>query len=434
MNVATSSPALVLAYVFALLWILMDVRLGELSKRQKVFVPVIVAVLAVFNHYLRIYLGAAAYGKLIFLTMHLPYFLLFWRLTKCSVIKMSFMILSAVIFMAPTIFVGNFVKRAVEIPQWGLLLSNLITYGIMLMVAQFVFRRGFNYLLKYADNRFFIRISLIPILYYVYLFGAMNQDFSSLNSVGGLIVRLLPTVYVFVFYSLLLHNYRELDEKKNYETTQALLNQQLASAKEQIALLNNAQTQTAIYQHNMRHHLNAIGGYLSSKNTEGAESYIKNVQSDIESITHKRYCENELVNLLCSSFAGKAEQNGVRLTFKVKLPKNISISDTELCSLMSNGLENALHAACKADENTRWVELYSDVRNGKLLIEIKNSYVGQVTMEDGLPISKREGHGYGCRSIRSITEQNHGLCTFGAENGTFILRIILPLSPAGDIK
>ena len=254
MNIATFSPALVLLFVCALLWILMDVHFRDLTRTQKWLVPVLILLLAVFNHLLRLHLGAAAYGKLLLLTMHLPYFLLFLYITKCSVIKMAFMILSAVVFMAPTIFVGNFVKRLFDDSSLGLLLANLVTYALVLLLAHFVFRPGFNYLIRYGDNGFFLRFSLVPLLYYIYLFTAMNLDFSSLHSAGGSVVRILPTIYVFVFYFLLMRNYKELNEKRVSETAQTALHQQLTAAQEQIVLLNRTRTQTAIYQHNMRHH------------------------------------------------------------------------------------------------------------------------------------------------------------------------------------
>ena len=148
----------------------------------------------------------------------------------------------------------------------------------------------------------------------------------------------------------------------------------------------------------------------------------------MEAITPKRFCENELVNLLCSSFSNKAEHKGIRLTVKAKLPQNLSISDTELCSILSNGLENALRAVSELEPALKWTELYCGIQANKLLIEIKNPYIGEIAMRDGLPLSNREGHGYGCRSIRSITEQNGGLCSFEPESGVFTLQVMLPLS------
>ena len=111
---------------------------------------------------------------------------------------------------------------------------------------------------------------------------------------------------------------------------------------------------------------------------------------------------------------------------EARLPQALPFSDTELCSLLSNGLENALHAVSVLEAPHQWVELYCGVRSNKLLIEIRNPYSGEIAMRDGLPISSQEGHGYGCRSIRSITEHHRGLCSFEPKNGVFTLRVMLP--------
>ena len=52
-------------------------------------------------------------------------------------------------------------------------------------------------------------------------------------------------------------------------------------------------------------------------------------------------------------------------------------------------------------------------------------------MRDGLPVSEREGYGYGCRSIQTIAHTCHGLCEFTAEDGyTYILFFSLRKHPA----
>ena len=233
---------------------------------------------------------------------------------------MAFMILSAFTFTAPTIVVSSVVMRHFGNSQWMLLVSNLVSYALILLLAQFVFRRGFNYLIKYGDDRLFLQFSVVPFLYYLYVFSALGVDFSSLIDSGGWLVRYFPSLEVFVFYFLLLSVYRNLSEKHEIEAEQAALTQRLASSEERIAMLNESEVQTAVYQHDMRHHLNAIDGFLAAGKPQQAEEYIRKVRSDIERITPKRYCDNELVNLLCSSFAGKAQRMGVRLEVDAKLP------------------------------------------------------------------------------------------------------------------
>lgn len=185
--------------------------------------------------------------------------------------------------------------------------------------------------------------------------------------------------------------------------------------------------QAAIYRHDMRHHLNMIDGFLDAGKPEQALAYVRETRDNITSVSAKRFCENGTVNLICSSFADKAARMEVRLNVSAQLPEALSISDTELCAILSNGLENALHAVSQMEHSNRWIDLYCGVKRNKLLIEIENPYAGSVTMEDGLPVTAEAGHGYGCRSIRAIVLQHGGLYTFSPQNGIFTLQIVLPL-------
>ena len=427
MNLTTYSPILVLIFVWILLWILMDIHFQTLTRGQKWLVPLLILFLALFNHILRNQIGAAAYVKGILFTMHLPFFLIFLYISKCSAIKMLFMILSALIFTAPTVIVSGLIRRFFPDISWVMLLANVSTYVLTLLLAQFVFRKGFNYLLKYGDNRHFLLFSLVPLLYYIYVFATQNVDFSSFSSFSGYVVRYLPTLEVFAFYFLLLNNYKDLSERKDLETAQVALIQELDSMAEQIVLLNTTQKQTAVYRHDMRHHLNVIDGFLSADSPQQAAEYIKKVQADVEAITPRRFCGNELLNLLCSSFSDKAERLGICLKIDARLSGAVSISDTEFCSLISNSLENALYAVSRLEASQRQVELSCKSKQDRLLLEIRNPYAGEIYMQDGLPVSGRKGHGYGCRSIRTITERYQGMCNFEAENGVFTLRIVLPM-------
>ena len=177
----------------------------------------------------------------------------------------------------------------------------------------------------------------------------------------------------------------------------------------------------------MRHHLTMLDSYLATGKTQQASDYIKAVQTDITFVMPQRFCENELVNLLCTSFSSRAELQNIKLKISAKLPATLTIADTALCALLSNGLENALHAVSRMEDSHRWVELYCAVRSNNLLIEVQNPYTGTIQLKDGLPVSRQSGHGYGCSSIRTIVEYHQGQFSFNPKDGLFTLRVILPL-------
>lgn len=266
----------------------------------------------------------------------------------------------------------------------------------------------------------------LPVIYCVFDYTtAIYSDV--LYSGSRIVAQTIPTV-VGLFYMIYTTAYRhQLQQRTQAKLLNSLMAAQLKQAEVEMTSLRQADAQAVIYRHDMRHHLIAIDGFLAAGKPRQAREYIKQSQADIEAVTPKRFCENELVNLLCSSFSSKAERMGVRLTLETALPGSVAVADTELCALLSNGLENALNAVGVLRENRRWVEFICGVRTDKLLIEIKNPYEGQILFRDGLPVSTREGHGYGCQSIRAIAGRNRGLCDFEAENGIFALRVVIPM-------
>ena len=428
MNIATYAPSLTLMYVFALLWILMGVDLKSFSRRDRWVIPFVALFLCFANDLLRKLVGQAVYSKLLILTMHLPTFFLFLYIAKRGFIKTFFMILTALVFTAPTIIIHNIVQRILGVDSsLVLLLSNLISYVVMLSLAWFVMRKSFTYLMIYGDSRFFLILSILPVVFYSYLLVGANQDFSSLDSFSGYVIRWLPIIEALSFYFLIPYIYQSLREKMLIQSTQDALQQEISSAEDQIALLNETNQQMAVYRHDVRHHINLLNGLLADGKIERAQEVLNISMAELDAITPKRYCENETLNLICASYDSKAKRLGVQLKINALMPKEIPLSDTELCSVVSNGLENALRAASQPEVAEKWVGFSCYVRQGNIFMLIQNPYAGQVVIRDGLPVSSREGHGYGCYSIQAITQRNGGLCSFEAENGVFSLRLSFPL-------
>ena len=119
MNISASSSALTLMYVFVLLWILMGVDIKTLSWKKCWVSLGAITLLCVYNEVLSALIPASLYGQLLFLNMHLPMFLLYLYIAKRGIIKTGFMILTALVFSAPPMIVGNILHNrfSVGIPQ-----------------------------------------------------------------------------------------------------------------------------------------------------------------------------------------------------------------------------------------------------------------------------------------------------------------------------
>lgn len=109
------------------------------------------------------------------------------------------------------------------------------------------------------------------------------------------------------------------------------------------------------------------------------------------------------------------------------LPEVIMVSDSDLCVLLSNALENDLHA-CRdvaALGRTAAIDVKFYERDYRLFLQVKNSCQAGIRFQKGIPVSDRENHGIGVQSIRAIVERYGGIYAFDFKDGWFLLRVSL---------
>lgn len=118
----------------------------------------------------------------------------------------------------------------------------------------------------------------------------------------------------------------------------------------EIEALRLSQQRASTYRHDLRHHMQFLAGCIENGRTEQALGYIRSVCSEIEAGKVTVYCENEAANLIFSAFADRAAKAGVQFTVQAGISQKPAVSESDLCVLLSNALENALHAAVRCRE------------------------------------------------------------------------------------
>lgn len=106
------------------------------------------------------------------------------------------------------------------------------------------------------------------------------------------------------------------------------------------------------------------------------------------------------------------------------LPASIRISDSDLCVLLSNALENALHACLSiAEKEACVIDVQFYIRDNRLFLQIENPCCGNIPFENDIPVSHEPGHGIGVQSICAIAEHYNGIYAFWVKDGHFIVRL-----------
>ena len=298
----------------------------------------------------------------------------------------------------------------------------MITIPLLLLLLKYISPavRTISYNAKWMQSQF----CLIPAVYY--LFDYATQIYTDLMTEGTPVVaEFMSFVCCIAYLVFILRSSEEKWLRNQLELTQDSLNLQITQAVREIDTLRESQEKTREYRHDMRHHMQYLSACIGNNQLERAQEYIQKICSEIEANKVMVFCENEAANLIFSAFTGRAKEQNVPIIIKAQIPKNIHISESDLCVLLSNALENALHACQNLKEKgiQGKIEVSAFEKNKKLFLQFINSCDSDITFVQGIPVTSQPGHGIGVRSICALVERYEGIYTFEVVEDRFVIRL-----------
>ena len=392
------------------------------SRRNLIRLALFCALDGMVQIFFFVSMGQAGSQRLYPLIVHLPLILFIALAYRCDLVTSIVSVLTA--------------YMCCQIPLWCALLfrqfsSNKVIYTVIYVCAALIVL----YILYHYEasltqhfipqaRQSMIMLGILPFCYYV--FDYITTTYTDLLYTNNrFIVQFMPSVCCFFYFVFIIYYYRRLEAQDEAERLAESLHMQLEHAATNLNHLRTMQAQAVSYRHDMRHHFTYLQALAATGNIDKVTEYIQSVQTDLDEITPQRFCANELINLVLSAYNTRAESEGITLQIHASVPENLSLSDTKLCAIISNALENALHATAGAGNKTIQVKLAE--RNQALLIQISNPFTGTVTFRNGMPLSGRSGHGIGTKNIAAIAESYHGQYQFFVKDQIFTIRVLLPL-------
>lgn len=353
--------------------------------------------------------------------IHFPLFLLLKRHYQKSSCIAGISVLSAYLFCTPRKWIGTAVSYFWNYDTGvSYLVQILITIPLLVIIVKYA--SPYVARLKFESDRILRFFILVPLLYYVleYIFTVYTN---LLYYGGAVIVEFMAAAIVVVYFIFSMIYLKTLYEKKKVEVEQALFKVLADQSKAEIETLRKSQKQAAIYRHDLRHHMNYLNACIAENSLKDALSYIAEVCEGIDNAKVIQYSENESINLILSSYAAKAEEKKIHSEINVFTVDFGKITVPDLCSLLSNALENAINA-CEsiADSNKRFIKLRMYSKNNKLCIDIRNRYQTEPLFYQGFPVSKEQGHGFGTKSMAHVVDKYDGIYQFKVEDGFFIFQ------------
>ena len=224
---------------------------------------------------------------------------------------------------------------------------------------------------------------------------------------------------------LLLYAGVQIEYAKDLEAAIAATARQLELQESHYKTLREHINQTKAAKHDLRHHLSLIQAYIDTEDSEKLKQYVSEYAKSLPIDTEIIFCENYAVNMLLWHYASLAGAEGIKFDAQLDVPENMGVSDSDLCIVFGNLIENAIDAA-RETTGERFINMRSKITGNMFCLGVDNGFSGEIREENGIFISsKHEGEGIGIPSIKALAGKYDGKAIFEAGNNMFRASVIL---------
>lgn len=267
------------------------------------------------------------------------------------------------------------------------------------------------------------KLFVLAIGGYVGFIYMVKQTFSSYNTdIPKLWMSIFATLLLLLFILLF-----EIDLRgKRAQTERELLNRTLLEEKYQS--LNELYSRNAKLYHDLNNHLNTLYHMMENKDIERAKHYIATISKPVMELKKVTWTGDDIVDVVLNSKINTMEKYGIEYHIDVEYPANTGILPSDLCTILSNLLDNAIDATHENTAVKGSVNIKMQSIRKFLLIEISNPSTPVIIGDTGVPLTSKNQsslHGWGLQNVKQTTEKYNGSFQCEYSNGVFFTSVLL---------
>ena len=294
----------------------------------------------------------------------------------------------------------------------------IVVYSLLYPLLSRLLRYTVTPFLEIECKNYWETLWFIPIAMFFASIFSDGADVYTTTFTQMLSKCLIGAATMLLCFAIAYDQQRFLNEKE--------LNQQIEQQKGYYHALTEQVLAEREARHNFRHQVAAIKGFLDKNDMEGLRGYCDDLELEQMGKVTIPYTGNAAADGVLYHYGCIAKAKNIEFSVCCRL-KDISIPDTDLCTILGNALDNAVTAAGQYD-GKRFVEIVSEKKHDMLLITVDNSFDGILLQENGKIYSKKRENkqeGIGILSMRKLCEKHGGTCRFEAEGNRFQASFIL---------
>lgn len=239
-------------------------------------------------------------------------------------------------------------------------------------------------------------------------------------------VKVVSVVCMLVILFLIIFMYDILNDYYNEKIHLELLEKERNYYLNQAELANEHIREIGKFKHDIKNHLLALDAIMQRDNNE-AKDYITALGNKITSEEIYSQSGNVAVDSVINYKLSKAANKNINVTSKIVIPEKINIDTKDMITIIGNLLDNAIEAAEKVG-NKKYVSIRMEFKPEILVIEVSNSYDGQIKTENGKFITDKtdkKSHGLGIENINDALKKYENSLDFSYTEQDFHAKVII---------
>lgn len=322
--------------------------------------------------------------------------------------------------IAHSIYHGNLLVQIEgnSLLRWETYVITLAVRTIILCIT-YKICKNFFYRITWKDFLVITAIFLIALI--AFFFDTLSH--LNLNQTGDVLhyisLVVLPGLFILIF--LYVKNTMYLREQEQRDKIQiAQLQQQYSYYQEK---MKDEERVRSIY-HDLKNHLLVME---SRQNTEETRQMAETLRSQIADYEDYVHTGNEFLDIILKDKAAKAREKQIDFSTLVDFKGMDFIEPLDISTIFGNAIDNAMEASERLPEDQRLVTVKAERVRDMLIITVENNTLPGTQPAEGTTKKDRFVHGFGIPNIKKAVEKYDGQCSFRQEDGTYLLKILIPI-------
>lgn len=200
--------------------------------------------------------------------------------------------------------------------------------------------------------------------------------------------------------------------QKDYQEKEEILKFQIESQLQQYQNQSRYIKDLRRIKHDYNNQMAGLGYIAETGDYEKIREYLRDLSNEVNmsKVSYVQFSNHYLIDAILQDVYIKVRE--LKIKFEALVSVSIlPLSDFEICTVLSNLMNNAIEACQQVEENQRFINVKSDMVGNYWIIKIANSFDGIYEKVNGKLITRKKDknqHGLGVETVEKVVMEHEG--------------------------